>query len=85
LAREVTANDASHNFEQLLWLVLMHSAIERHDANYRPASAPAVTEAPSIKPAYAAFFNAFGRFYESAPMTESEFRQFSVNGLPLPP
>jgi hypothetical protein len=81
----VTANDASHNFEQLLRLVLMHSAIDRQDANYRPARAPAVTEAPSIEPAYAAFFNAFGRCYESAPMTESEFRQVNVNDLPLPP
>ena len=81
----MTANDASHNFEQLLRLVLMHSAIDRQDANYRPARAPAVTEAPSIEPAYAAFFNAFGRSYESAPMTESEFRQVNVNDLPLPP
>jgi hypothetical protein len=33
---------------------------------------------------YSAFFAAFGRFYESDPMTEAEFRRFNINDLPPP-
>lgn len=35
-------------------------------------------------PTYAAFFFAFGRYFESDPMTVSEFRAFKDNDLPLP-
>jgi hypothetical protein len=35
-------------------------------------------------PTYAAFFNSFGRYYESDPMTSEEFIVFDVNDLPLP-
>jgi hypothetical protein len=34
---------------------------------------------------YAAFFNAFGRYFEGDPMTISEFVSFDINDLPLPP
>jgi hypothetical protein len=34
---------------------------------------------------YSAFFAAFGRYYESDPMTVAEFRAFNNDDLPLPP
>jgi hypothetical protein len=38
----------------------------------------------NIMPTYAAFFNAFGRYFEGDDMTASEFKQFDINTLPLP-
>jgi hypothetical protein len=35
-----------------------------------------------ISPTYVAFFNAFGKFYESDPMTVKEFEAFNVKDLP---
>ena len=37
-----------------------------------------------VMPTYAAFFNAFGRYYEGDPMTVAEFRAFDINDLPAP-
>jgi hypothetical protein len=39
----------------------------------------------NVMPTYAAFFYAFGRFFEGDDMTVSEFMRFDVNNLPLPP
>jgi hypothetical protein len=35
-----------------------------------------------VLPTYAAFFFAYGRYYESDPMTVPEFRAFKVEDLP---
>jgi hypothetical protein len=35
-------------------------------------------------PTYAAFFFAFGRYFESDPMTTAEFRAFKDDDLPVP-
>jgi hypothetical protein len=35
-----------------------------------------------VMPTYAAFFNAFGKFYEGDPMTVKEFEAFKVEDLP---
>jgi len=37
-----------------------------------------------VLPTYSAFFAAFGRYYESDPMTEPEFRAFKNDALPPP-
>ena len=35
-------------------------------------------------PTYAAFFNAFGKYFEGDPMSIAEFIAFDVNDLPTP-
>jgi hypothetical protein len=35
-----------------------------------------------VMPTYAAFFNAFGKYYEGDPMTMAEFRAFKAEDLP---
>jgi hypothetical protein len=37
-----------------------------------------------IAPTYAAFFNAFGRYFEGDDMTSAEFKAFDINDLPVP-
>lgn len=39
----------------------------------------------TVMPTYSAFFFAFGRYYESDPMTTAEFRAFKDADLPVPP
>lgn len=36
-------------------------------------------------PTYAAFFHAFGRYFEGDAMTSAEFVNFNINDLPQPP
>jgi hypothetical protein len=38
-----------------------------------------------VMPTYSAFFFAYGRYFESHPMTMPEFRAFKDDDLPLPP
>jgi hypothetical protein len=38
-----------------------------------------------VMPTYSAFFFAFGRYFESDPMTTAEFCAFKDEDLPLPP
>ncbi len=50
-----------------------------------PASHRRCTITKKTVPVYSAFFFAFGKYYESDPMSIAEFRAFKDNDLPLPP
>ena len=38
----------------------------------------------NIMPTYAAFFNAYGRYFEGKNMTAAEFKKFDITTLPVP-
>jgi hypothetical protein len=49
-----------------------------------PADHRRCTITKTVMPTYSAFFFAFGRYFESDPMTTAEFRAFKDENLPLP-
>jgi hypothetical protein len=49
-----------------------------------PASHRKCTITKKVMPTYAAFFFAFGRYFECDPMTTAEFRAFKDDDLPVP-
>jgi hypothetical protein len=50
-----------------------------------PADHRRCTITKKVMPTYSAFFFAFGRYFESDPMTTAEFRAFKDDDLPVPP
>ena len=78
MIREITAkryNEALEILPPALWLANRFLMGE-------PADHRRCTITKKVLPTYAAFFFAYGKFYESDPMTVPEFRAFKVEDLP---
>ena len=78
MIREIIAeryNEALEILPPALWLANRFLMGE-------PADHRRCTITKKVLPAYSAFFFAYGKFYESDPMTVPEFRAFKVEDLP---
>jgi hypothetical protein len=78
MIKEITAeryNEALEILPPALWLA--NRFLVGEPADHRRC---AITK--KVLPTYSAFFFAYGRYYESDPMTVPEFRAFKVETLP---
>jgi hypothetical protein len=78
MIREISAERYNESLELLppaLWLANRFLMGE-------PADHRRCTITKKVLPTYSAFFFAYGKFYESDPMTVPEFRAFKVEDLP---
>jgi hypothetical protein len=78
MIKETTAeryNEALEILPPALWLANRFLMGE-------PADHRRCTITKKVSPTYSAFFFAYGKFYESDPMTVPEFKAFKVEDLP---
>lgn len=78
MIKEITAeryNEALEILPPALWLA--NRFLMDEPADHRRC---AITK--KVLPTYSAFFFAYGKYYESDPMTVPEFRAFKVENLP---
>ena len=78
MIREITAeryNEALEILPPALWLA--NRFLMGEPADHRRCK---ITN--NVLPTYSAFFFAYGKFYESDPMTVPEFKAFKVEDLP---